>query len=564
MAAATFLGFYLIVAQFAGVDLAVHAVRRADGLGARRLRSSRSCRSSPARSPCRARWPRRSRSGPCWPSSSPTTSPASSAAPSPTTALVIRFFQKQGLQVAVAASSGRDELAGRRHRAGRPRHHRPAAHQHHFVPSSVGRRRAPGSIILIAIVVDRRGGRHRRCSIPSCGPLLRRTVGPQVAAARAEPPRASSPTPRKAVMIFGGNLCSQVAYALVLDAALHAYGASLPLADLIVINSLASLARRRGAGPGRDGRHRGRPHRRHDRRRRPAVDRRRGHLHGPPLHRLPPPIWGWVALQWLRTPRLRVATRSTFACWVATSTVDIFRYRNMMLGMARTPTTTDAFNAVAEASRRDLLDALGAGEATVGELVDRLGLSQPQVSKHLGVLRAVGLVLVRVDGRHRWYRVNGPALQAHPRLGAHVRAHLEHPPRPARRPARRAPEPRRTNHEQQPHRQQPPRLRRHHPAVRHRDPHHPRLRRPGRARSSRPARRPSSCKRWWGFETVGVARLRDRPAGRAASGATSSASATWRSASTASTARSTGPHRLVSTEVYEGMPDPDGRRRSTS
>lgn len=79
--------------------------------------------------------------------------------------------------------------------------------------------------------------------------------------------------------------------------------------------------------------------------------------------------------------------------------------------MARTPTTADAFNAVAESSRRDLLDALGTGEATVSELVDRLGLSQPQVSKHLGVLRAVGLVLVRVDGRHRWYRVNGPALQ---------------------------------------------------------------------------------------------------------------------------------------------------------
>ena len=79
--------------------------------------------------------------------------------------------------------------------------------------------------------------------------------------------------------------------------------------------------------------------------------------------------------------------------------------------MARTPTTTDAFNAVAEASRRDLLDAIGSGEVTVGELVDRLGLSQPQVSKHLAVLRAVDLVLVRVDGRHRWYRVNGAALQ---------------------------------------------------------------------------------------------------------------------------------------------------------
>jgi len=79
--------------------------------------------------------------------------------------------------------------------------------------------------------------------------------------------------------------------------------------------------------------------------------------------------------------------------------------------MARTATTTDAFNAVAEAGRRQLLDALGSGEATVGELVDRLGMTQPQVSKHLGVLRAVGLVLVRVDGRHRWYRVNGPALR---------------------------------------------------------------------------------------------------------------------------------------------------------
>src|SRR5688500_19343230 len=79
--------------------------------------------------------------------------------------------------------------------------------------------------------------------------------------------------------------------------------------------------------------------------------------------------------------------------------------------MPRTATTTDAFNAVAEGSRRDLLDAIGTGEVTVSELVDRLGLSQPQVSKHLGVLRAVGLVLVRVDGRHRWYRVNGDALK---------------------------------------------------------------------------------------------------------------------------------------------------------
>ena len=79
--------------------------------------------------------------------------------------------------------------------------------------------------------------------------------------------------------------------------------------------------------------------------------------------------------------------------------------------MAPTPTTTDAFNSVADAGRRRLLDAMGNGEATVGDLVDRLGMTQPQVSKHLGVLRAVGLVSVRVDGRRRWYRVNGSALQ---------------------------------------------------------------------------------------------------------------------------------------------------------
>jgi DNA-binding transcriptional ArsR family regulator len=79
--------------------------------------------------------------------------------------------------------------------------------------------------------------------------------------------------------------------------------------------------------------------------------------------------------------------------------------------MARSATTADVFNAVAEASRRDLLDALGTGEATVTDLVGRLGMSQPQVSKHLGVLRTVDLVRVRADGRRRWYRVNGPALR---------------------------------------------------------------------------------------------------------------------------------------------------------
>jgi DNA-binding transcriptional ArsR family regulator len=79
--------------------------------------------------------------------------------------------------------------------------------------------------------------------------------------------------------------------------------------------------------------------------------------------------------------------------------------------MARSATTTDVFNAVAEADRRRLLDAIGSREATVGELADQLGFSQPQVSKHLAVLRTVGLVEVRAEGRHRWYRLNGPALR---------------------------------------------------------------------------------------------------------------------------------------------------------
>ena len=79
--------------------------------------------------------------------------------------------------------------------------------------------------------------------------------------------------------------------------------------------------------------------------------------------------------------------------------------------MARTATTTDAFNAIAEATRRDLLSAIGTGEVTVSELVDRVGLPQPQVSKHLGVLREVDIVRVRTDGRRRWYRINGPALK---------------------------------------------------------------------------------------------------------------------------------------------------------
>jgi DNA-binding transcriptional ArsR family regulator len=79
--------------------------------------------------------------------------------------------------------------------------------------------------------------------------------------------------------------------------------------------------------------------------------------------------------------------------------------------MARAATTTDAFNAVAEPRRRQIIDLLARREQAVGELVEALGLGQPQVSKHLRVLREVGLVDVRDHGRQRLYRLNGPALK---------------------------------------------------------------------------------------------------------------------------------------------------------
>jgi DNA-binding transcriptional ArsR family regulator len=83
----------------------------------------------------------------------------------------------------------------------------------------------------------------------------------------------------------------------------------------------------------------------------------------------------------------------------------------MIVGMARAATTADAFNAVAEPRRRQILDALAGGERPVNDLVRLLGLAQPQVSKHLRVLREVGAVDVRDEGRQRLYRVNGEALK---------------------------------------------------------------------------------------------------------------------------------------------------------
>ena len=79
--------------------------------------------------------------------------------------------------------------------------------------------------------------------------------------------------------------------------------------------------------------------------------------------------------------------------------------------MPRAATTADAFNAVAEPRRRQILDALAGGERPVNDLVRVLGLAQPQVSKHLRVLREVGAVDVRGKGRQRLYRLNGHALK---------------------------------------------------------------------------------------------------------------------------------------------------------
>jgi DNA-binding transcriptional ArsR family regulator len=79
--------------------------------------------------------------------------------------------------------------------------------------------------------------------------------------------------------------------------------------------------------------------------------------------------------------------------------------------VARSSTTSDVFNAIAEAHRREILDALVAGEKAVGAIVDDLPLSQPQVSKHLRVLSEVGLVKCRAEGRRRLYSLEPARLR---------------------------------------------------------------------------------------------------------------------------------------------------------
>jgi DNA-binding transcriptional ArsR family regulator len=79
--------------------------------------------------------------------------------------------------------------------------------------------------------------------------------------------------------------------------------------------------------------------------------------------------------------------------------------------MARAATTSDAFNAVAEPRRREILNFLALQERPVGEIVDLMGMEQPSVSKHLKVLLEVGLVNVRRDGRRMIYRTNADAIK---------------------------------------------------------------------------------------------------------------------------------------------------------
>jgi len=79
--------------------------------------------------------------------------------------------------------------------------------------------------------------------------------------------------------------------------------------------------------------------------------------------------------------------------------------------VARSSTTSDVFNAIAEAHRREILDVLISGEKAVGTIVDDLSMSQPQVSKHLRVLSEVGLVRCRTDGRRRLYRLEPARLR---------------------------------------------------------------------------------------------------------------------------------------------------------
>ena len=215
-----------------------------------------------------------------------------------TTALVIRFFQKQGQKVAVAASSGvLNSLASMVVQAILVVTALVFTSSD-FTPSDSGGGKSIAGFVIILIVVGGIG-----LAVALVVPKLRRrlqgVVAPQLGAAK-DNLKGILTTPRKAAMLFGGNLVTQVLFALVLEAALHAYGESLPLLQVILINSLASLLGGMAPVPGGMG----------------VVEA--GLIGGFTAAGIPqaqavaatftarlftaylPPIWGWFALQWLR------------------------------------------------------------------------------------------------------------------------------------------------------------------------------------------------------------------------------------------------------------------------
>ena len=105
------------------------------------------------------------------------------------------------------------------------------------------------------------------------------------------------------------------------------------------------------------------------------------------------------------------SSQSSVAASERKAALDAFPYGNIMAAMARAATTSDAFDAIAEPQRRDILALLRAGERPVTELAQELGMSQPGASKHLRVLREVGLVRVRGAGKQRIYGLDARGLR---------------------------------------------------------------------------------------------------------------------------------------------------------
>ncbi len=296
MAIATFVGFYLIVNQFAGVDLASTLADASLGwvLAAflfsfvPQLSGSVALMGSVG-----APLP----FGPVLAEQFANNFTGLIGGTVANTALVIRFFQKQGLKVAVAASSGvMNAVAGSLVQVvlvvvGL------VFTSAQFNPSSTGGGDIE-QIVIIGIVVI---GVLVTIGllVPRLRAVVKEKVGPQYQAAKQNL-RSILSDPRKALMIFGGNLVSQVFYALVISAALRAFGVELPLLQIIVINSLASFLGGMAPVPGGMG----------------VIEA--GLIGGMTAAGVPqsiavaatftarlftsylPPIWGWVALQWLR------------------------------------------------------------------------------------------------------------------------------------------------------------------------------------------------------------------------------------------------------------------------